>query len=143
MSRYSIIRKIREEDPEYDPVPLALENSGVSRALFGFCENYIISDGYFGPIGFKRMFEESSPKSRGLTRAETKEIKNAKDPRAFCLSKLRSVANEFLDYKEYTLAVDDDGNEYEELECTVTARELAEDRFYYVREIYGDGIFMF
>ena len=143
MKRNSIICKINEEDPEYDPIPLALEKSGVSRALFEFCENYIIFDGYFGPIGFKRMFEESSPKSRGLTRQETKEIKNAKDPRAFCLSKLRSVADKFLDYKEYTLAVDDDGNEYEELECTVTALEIAEDRFYYVREIYGHGIFMF
>ena len=143
MKRNSIICKIREEDPEYDPVPLALENSGVSRALFEFCENYIIFDGYFGPIGFKRMFEESSPKSRGLTRQETKEIKSAKDPRAFCLDKLRSVANEFLDYTESTLTFDDDGNEHEELECTATARELAEDRFYYVREIYGAGIFMF
>lgn len=143
MKRNLIICKIRKEDPEYDPIPLALEKSGVSRALFEFCENYIISDGYFGPIGFKQMFEESSPKDRGLTRQEMKEIKNAKDPRAFCLGKLRSVADEFLDYKEYTLAVDDDGNEYEELECTVTACEIAEDRFYYVREIYGDGIFCF
>ena len=143
MKRYSIIRKIQEEDPQYDPIPLALKNARVSRALFEFCENYIVFDGYFGPIGFKRMFEEASPKMRGLTPAETKDLKRAKDSRGYCLDVIRRVADEFLDYKEYTIATDDDGNEYEELECAVTAREIAEDRFHYVREIYGDGIFYF
>ena len=139
MKRNGIVAAIREEDPEYDPIPSAIERAGIPEPVYRFAASYIRADGYYGPFRVSEMLEESSAESRGLT-PETLALCDTRDK---CLSVLASVASEISDYVETCYAEDEDGNEIEEEVSRVDSRAIVDDLFDYVRAIYGDSILRF
>jgi hypothetical protein len=136
MSRNGIISVIREDDPSYDPIPAALAKSGIQEPVFRFAESYIYADGYYGPFSASDLLDESSAEERGLT----PEMLSICDTRDKCLDILSRVAGAIGDYTEMRYEEDEDGNGTEWEEASVDAREIVDDRFAYVREIYGSRV---
>lgn len=142
--RNNIIDRIREDDPEYMPLPEAIEKD----PLFRFAESYIYADGYYGPFTAREILEESGLEERGLTLSQAKRILRWNDPREECLSILKDAADTIEDYKTEDYVMCDDGA------CTVCAcdgghldtvsvadsDDIKHARFSYVYEIYGRGI---
>lgn len=134
--RFSVVKEIQKEDPSYDPIPYACERAKVSEPLFRFCSNYVYADGYYGPFAVSDMFDEASIEERGLAPAEVQLC----DTRERCLDVLRSVAEEIGDYVETGYELDEDENETEVEISRTDSREIVDDLFHYVREIYGSSI---
>ena len=139
MKRNGIVAAIRENDPEYDPVPEALRRAGIPEPVYRFASAYVYWDGYHGPFTVSDVLDESSAESRGLT-PETLALCNTRDK---CLSVLAAVASEIGDYVETCYAEDEDGNETEEEISRVDSRAIVDEVFGYVREIYGDSVLRF
>ena len=51
-----------------------------------------------------------------------------------------ATAEEIDDYVEIGIGIDEDGEEHEYEECRTDSRDIVDDRFRYVREIYGSSI---
>ena len=139
MKRNGIVAAIREEDPGYDPIPSAIVAAGIPEPVYRFAASYIYADGYYGPFRVSEMLDESSAEERELT-PETLALCDTRDK---CLSVLASVASEINDYVEIGYQEDEDGNEVEEEISRVDSREIVDDLFDYVREIYGDSVLRF
>jgi hypothetical protein len=132
--RYSLLDAIRENDPEYDPIPAALEAAGVSGAVFAAAESRVYCDGYFSPS--QADWEEEDPTRPSMTPAEG-------------LGILAAVADQFEDYVASEFQYfGDPANEcgcrgecigHDVEVCRNDAADIARDRFHYVVEIYGDS----
>jgi len=142
--RNSIIKRIRENDPEYRPISEATEKD----PLFRFAESYIYADGYYGPFTAREILEESGLEGRGLTLSQAKRILRWEDPREECLSILKDAADSIDDYKETFYASCDEVGcvseechaEHEYDETVAGSSDIKRERFSYVYEIYGRGI---
>ena len=134
--RHSLICKIQEDHPSYDPIPQALIRAKIPGPVFRFAEQYIHWDGHYGPFSTKDLLEEASIEERELTE-ETFALCDSRDK---CLAVLRAVAEEIDDYVEIAFDIDEDGEEREYEECRTDSRDIVDDRFHYVREIYGSSI---
>jgi len=134
--RHSLIREIQEDDPSYDPIPQALIRAKIPEPVFRFAEQFIFWDGHYGPFSTKDLLEEASIEERELTE-ETFALCDSRDK---CLAVLRAVAEEIDDYTEIAFDIDEDGEEREYEECRTDSRDIVDDRFHYVREIYGSSI---
>ena len=143
--RDNIIDIIRENDPEYKPLPETIEKD----PLFRFAESYIYADGYFGPFNARDILQESGVKDRGLTLSQAKKILRWKDPREECLSILKNAADSIEDYREIMYVACDDVDceaclkdfaSHEVEETLAEAKDIKRERFRYVYEIYGRGI---
>lgn len=140
----NIIDIIRENDPEYRPLPETIEKD----PLFRFAESYIYADGYYGPFTVREILEESGLEGRGLTLSQAKKILRWEDPREECLSILKDAAGSIEDYKteDYVMCDDEsctvcacDGGHLDTVSVTDSS-DIKRERFRYVYEIYGRGI---
>jgi hypothetical protein len=123
----STVERIREEDPSFDPAALACEAAGIPRALYAAALNRVFYDGYYGPVSPEAWIEAH----------DEEEHAEAVGRIADALAILAKVSDEIEGYHEIVFAVDDDGEEVEWTEETVSAAEIRRDLLAAVYDIYG------
>ena len=123
----SVLERIRESDTEYDPVVPACEAAGIPRALFAAALNRVFLDGYYGPIRPEAWIEahegEEHLEEVALTR--------------HALVLLERVSDEIEGYRETFFGLDEDDEEVEWTEETVSAEAIRREVFAVVYDIYG------
>lgn len=118
----SLIEQIQQEDPSFDPVALACEQSGVDREAFDAALDRVYSGGVYGPL---------SPSDW--------QAQDGREPAtvAEALTVLARVSDSIDDYRETFYGEDEDGDEVEWQEITAHASDLRRELFSAFFEIYG------
>lgn len=132
--RKTILDEIRDEDPEWDPVPAALESAGIDAETFKAAKDRIYCDGYHGPISAEDWREQDGREPATMGEA---------------LRIFKSVSDEIGDYtrREFgycqgpgDIHEDDlescEGHEGDP-ELSVSARDIRAARWPWYVEIYG------
>ena len=123
----TLLQRLSEDDPEYDPVANACEAAGIPRDLFSAALNRVYYDGHYGPV---------SPQS-WLASHDGEEHAEAVADTADALEVLERVSDEIEGYCEAQLGLDDAGDEVEWTEETVSADEIRREVLQVLYYLYG------
>ncbi len=122
----SVLDDIREYDPEYEPVDDACRKAAIPRSLFAAALNRVFYDGYYGPVSAQAWIEASDEEEHAEAVART----------ADALGILERVSDEIEGYRE-TFFVEQDGEEVEWTQESVSADDLRREVLAVVLDVYG------
>lgn len=123
----STVERIRDDDPSFDPATSACVAARIPRALYAAALNRVFFDGYYGPVSPKAWIEAN----------DEEEHAEAVGRITDALAILRMVSDEIEGYHETCFVVEDDGEDLEWPEETVSAAEIRRDLLSSVYDIYG------